>query len=79
MALPTSATRVHLQFGTSDPKQARVELYNLIGKFNDLLTHLDSIDFAENGMGDGLSISSGSIKVDITSSDTVTIDCGSLS
>lgn len=79
MALPTSATRVHLQSGTSDPKQARVELYNLIGKFNDLLTHLNSVDFADNGMGDGLSISSGNIKVDITSSDTVTIDCGGLS
>tara|TARA_A100001015_G_C14627256_1_gene570251 strand:+ start:271 stop:510 length:240 start_codon:yes stop_codon:yes gene_type:complete len=79
MTLPTSATRTHLQSGTSDPKQARVELHTLIGKFNDLLTHLNSVDFADNGMGDGLSISSGNIKVDITSSDTVTIDCGGLS
>ncbi len=42
MAFPANATKVHLDAGTDDPAQARVELADLIDKFNSLLGHFPS-------------------------------------
>lgn len=40
MSLPADATKTHLDAGTDDPAQARIELAALIDKFNSLLAHL---------------------------------------
>lgn len=41
MTLPSAASRANCDAGTDDPEQALlVDLYDLVGKFNDLLTHL---------------------------------------
>ena len=76
MALPSDATKVHLDQSTDDPKQARAELVSLIDKFNSLKSVLG--DTVELNRGDGLVESSGELKVQIASSDTITIDCGSI-
>ena len=43
MAFPANATNVHLDAGTDDPSQARVELSDLVDKFNALLAHFPSL------------------------------------
>ena len=42
MTWPATATKVHLDQGTDDPRQARVELAALIDKFNELRTHVSA-------------------------------------
>lgn len=76
MALPADATKNHLDSSTDDPKQARSELADLVDKFNALKAALG--DMVELDRGQGLTTSSGTLKVQIQSSDTITIDCGSI-
>ena len=76
MALPADATKNHLDSSTDDPKQARGELADLVDKFNALKSALG--DMVELDRGQGLTTSSGTLKVQIQSSDTITIDCGSI-
>ena len=42
MTFPANATKVHMDAGTDDPAQARVELADLVDKFNTLLAHFPS-------------------------------------
>lgn len=77
MALPSDATKVHLDASTDDPKQARGELVDLIDKFNALKAALGNM--VELDTGEGLTTSGGTLKVQIQASDTITIDCGSVS
>jgi hypothetical protein len=76
MALPSNATKVHLDSSTDDPKQARGELASLIDKFNALLAALGNV--AELDRGAGLVEVSGALKLEVSSTDVITIDCGSL-
>jgi len=76
MALPADATKNHLDSSTDDPKQARGELADLVDKFNALKAALG--DMVELDRGQGLTTSSGTLKVQIQSSDSITIDCGSI-
>lgn len=76
MALPTSATKVHLDSSTDDPKQARGELASLVDKFNALLLALGNV--AELDRGQGLVEVSGALQIGINSTDTITIDLGTL-
>jgi hypothetical protein len=76
MALPSNATKVHLDSSTDDPKQARGELASLIDKFNALLAALGNV--AELDRGAGLIEVSGALKLEVSSTDVITIDCGSL-
>lgn len=76
MALPSDATKVHLDASTDDPKQARGELVSLVDKFNSLKGALGNI--VELDTGEGITASSGTLKVQIQSSDDITIDCGSI-
>ena len=76
MALPADATKNHLDSSTDDPKQARSELADLVDKFNALKAALG--DMVELDRGQGLTTSSGTLKVQIQSSDSITIDCGSI-
>lgn len=65
MTLPAPATKVYLDAGTDDPKQARTELADHIDKFNALLTHLGlSIITSEPlGVGANLENSGGNLRV----------------
>jgi hypothetical protein len=74
MALPSNATKVHLDSSTDDPKQARGA--SLIDKFNALLAALGNV--AELDRGAGLVEVSGALKLEVSSTDVITIDCGSL-
>jgi hypothetical protein len=76
MALPSNATKVHLDSSTDDPKQARGELASLVDKFNALLAALGNV--AELDRGAGLIEVSGALKLEVSSTDVITIDCGSL-
>jgi len=76
MALPSNATKVHLDSSTDDPKQARGELASLVDKFNALLAALGNV--AELDRGAGLVEVSGALKLEVSSTDVITIDCGSL-
>lgn len=49
MTIPAAATNIHLDAGTDDPKQARVELSDLVTKFNTLRTHVSgTMEKAQN-------------------------------
>jgi len=76
MALPSDATKVHLDSSTDDPKQARGELADLVDKFNSLKGVLG--DMVELDRGQGLTDSSGTLKLQVISTDAITIDCGSI-
>lgn len=76
MALPSDATKAHLDSSTDDPKQARAELASLVDKFNSLKSVLGN--GVELDVGQGLLSSGGTLKVDISSGDTITIDCGTI-
>jgi len=76
MALPSDATKVHLDASTDDPKQARLELVALIDKFNSLKAALGNI--VELDTGEGVTSSGGTLKVQIQASDSINIDCGSI-
>ena len=76
MALPSNATKVHLDSSTDDPKQSRGELASLVDKFNALLAALGNV--AELDRGAGLVEVSGALKLEVSSTDVITIDCGSL-
>ena len=76
MALPSDATKNHLDSATDDPKQARGELADLVDKFNSLKGALG--DMVELDRGEGLTTDTGTLKVQIESSQTITIDCGSI-
>lgn len=76
MALPADATKNHLDSSTDDPKQARSELADLVDKFNALKAALG--DMVELDRGQGLTTSGTTLKVQIQSSDSITIDCGSI-
>ena len=78
MAIPDDVSNANLNSGSDQPRLARADLNTLVLNFNTLLAHLRANPLAANGMGDGLSVVSSNIKVDVTSSDTVTIDCGTL-
>ena len=78
MTIPTDVSANNLNSGTDQPRLARADLNTLVTNFNTLLAHLRANPLAANGMGDGLSVVSGNIKLDVTSSDTVTIDCGTI-
>lgn len=54
MALPSDATKIHLDQATDDPKQARVELADLVDKFNALKNTLGNI--VESNAGEGLAV-----------------------
>lgn len=76
MALPSDATKVYLDSSTDDPKQARGELADLVDKFNSLKGVLGN--GVELDIGEGLQSSSGTLRVNITSASTVSIDCGTI-
>ena len=76
MPLPADATRIHLDAETDDPKQARDELSQLVDKFNSLKGVLG--DGVELDVGAGLASSGGNLIISVSSSDTITIDCGSI-
>ena len=76
MALPSDATKAHLDSSTDDPKQARGELASLVDKFNALKAALG--DMVELDQGAGLTASGGTLKVQVSSSDTISIDCGTI-
>ncbi|MEK9768059.1 MAG: hypothetical protein VW683_03965 [Betaproteobacteria bacterium] len=76
MPLPADATKVHLDAASDDPKQARSELADLVDKFNSLKGVLG--DGVELDVGAGLASSSGNLIISVGSSDTITIDCGSI-
>lgn len=78
MTIPSDVSNSNLNSGSDQPRQARADLNTLVLNFNTLLAHLRANPLAANGMGDGLSVVSQNIKVDITSTDTVTIDCGTI-
>lgn len=65
MALPTPATKTHLDAGTDDPKQARLELAGLVDAFNALLTHLggSSIVATPLTIGEALEAAAGALQV----------------
>lgn len=58
MTLPASATKVHLDAATDDPKQARSELAALVDKFNDLLTHMTGSTILSTPLGAGQGLES---------------------
>lgn len=58
MTLPASATKVHLDAATDDPKQARSELASLVDKFNDLLTHMTGSTILSTPLGAGQGLES---------------------
>jgi hypothetical protein len=59
MTLPASATKVHLDAATDDPKQARPELADLVDKFNALLTHLNLSTITSGPAAIPLSVANG--------------------
>jgi len=76
MALPSDATKIHLDASTDDPKQARPELADLVDKYNALKNALGNIVELDNG--EGLTIEAGTLKVQIQASDNISIDYGSI-
>jgi len=59
MALPANATKANLDNVLDDPKLARVELADLVDKFNDLLTHLNLSTITSGPAAIPLSIANG--------------------
>lgn len=64
MALPAAATKVHLDAGADDPKQARAELAALVDTVNALLTHLggSTITATPLTVGEGLEAASNALR-----------------
>lgn len=76
ISTPTAATKAHLDSSADDPKQARAELAALVDKFNTLLTELEAP--AVSTTGNGIKVGSGLLYLDVTASESVTIDLGTL-
>lgn len=77
MALYTiTISRAHTDNPTDDPRQARQEIDKGLQALQQIL--LNAGVCAEQDVGAGLEADSGSLKVNLTSSQSVTMDFGSL-
>lgn len=69
MTIPSPSTKVHLDSGSDDPKQARAELATLVDNVNTMRSHLlsSAITSGTNvlGVGAGLAASQGNLIVNI--------------
>lgn len=78
MTIPADVSNANLNSSGDDPRLARADLNTLVLNFNTLLSHLRSNTFTAGSVGDGFGLSGSTVSVDITSTDTITIDCGTL-
>ena len=76
MALPPNQTKEHFDSDTDSPAAAQPEFAANVDKFNALKSSLG--DVAQLDVGDGLQSDAGELKVGVSATDSVVIDCGDL-
>ena len=74
MALAPVSTKVNLDNQSDDPRQARAELDDLVDNVNTINNSLGPA--ATLGAGEGLVVDGTNLKVQIATTDNITIDLG---